>query len=277
MPAAAVRGPLARGIVCSWCAAAAGIPVDWHKRYLRQATWTRELRGYLLQQAGISRARRVLEVGCGTGAILEDFELSGNADAVTDPAVHGLDISSQALTQCRVHAPRALLTRADAQALPYLSQAFEITFCHFLLLWVKDAPGVVREMSRVTKRGGHVIAFAEPAYHKRTDLPAGLARLGELQQRSLIQQGADPTIGSRLAQMFWDAGLRIVESGSLLQWQPSSVDDDTFASEWEVLRQDLKGLASEAALDAWMKEDEQARRQGARLLHVPTFFALAQV
>lgn len=122
-----------------------------------------------------------------------------------------------------------------------------------------------------------MIAFAEPAYHERTDLPASLARLGELQQRSLIEQGADPTIGSRLGRMFRDAGLRIVESGSLSRWRPSAVDDDTFTSEWEVLREDLKGLASAAELDGWMEEDDRARRRGARLLHVPTFFALAQV
>jgi hypothetical protein len=91
-------------------------------------------------------------------------------------------------------------------------------------------------MSRVTRTGGHVIAFAEPAYDARKDLPDDLARLGELQQHSLIQQGADPTIGARLALVFRQAGLRIVESGSLSQWQPAAVDDETFASEWEVLR-----------------------------------------
>jgi hypothetical protein len=93
----------------------------------------------------------------------------------------------------------------------------------------------------------------------------------------LIQQGADPTIGSRLAVVFRQAGLRIVESGSLSQWQPAAVDNETFASEWEVIREDLKGLASEAELDAWMNVDDRERRLGRRLLHVPTFFALAQV
>jgi ubiquinone/menaquinone biosynthesis C-methylase UbiE len=251
--------------------------VDWHKRYLRQASWTRELRGYLLQQAGLSRARRVLELGCGTGAILQELAprpRSGNRNAL---AAYGLDISSHALAECRTHASHAHLTRADAHILPYASRTFEITFCHFLLLWVKDAPGVLREMSRVTRAGGHVIAFAEPAYNARKDLPASLNRLGELQQHSLIQQGADPTIGSRLAVVFRQAGLRIVESGSLSQWQPAAVDNETFASEWEVIREDLKGLASEAELDAWMNVDDRERRLGRRLLHVPTFFALAQV
>lgn len=251
--------------------------MDWHKRYLRQASWTRELRAYLLQHAGLSRARRVLEVGCGTGAVLQELLPRGDAEDGQAIAVHGLDISLDALSESRAYAPRAHLARADAHSLPYPSRTFEITFCHFLLLWVKDAPGVVREMSRVTRVGGHVIALAEPAYDARKDLPASLARLGELQQRSLIQQGADPTIGARLARIFQDAGLRIVESGSLSQWQPAAVDDEAFASEWEVLREDLKDFASDAELDAWMQVDDRARRGGRRLLHVPTFFALAQV
>ena len=44
--------------------------MNWHSRYLQQAAWTRELRTYVFEQAGISSANRILEVGCGTGAIL---------------------------------------------------------------------------------------------------------------------------------------------------------------------------------------------------------------
>jgi len=41
--------------------------MDWHKRYVQQAGWTSELRNYLFKRAGLSGARRVLEVGCGSG------------------------------------------------------------------------------------------------------------------------------------------------------------------------------------------------------------------
>jgi hypothetical protein len=46
--------------------------MDWHSRYLQQAGWTSKLRGYLFQRAGVDKASRVLEVGCGTGAVLKD-------------------------------------------------------------------------------------------------------------------------------------------------------------------------------------------------------------
>ncbi len=65
--------------------------MNWHTRYLQQAAWTRDLRTYLFEQAGLKSARRVLEVGCGTGAILR--ELSA-------PALHGLDLEAGSLDEC---------------------------------------------------------------------------------------------------------------------------------------------------------------------------------
>ena len=44
--------------------------MDWHARYTQQANWTGDLRHYLFEKAELARARRALEVGCGTGAIL---------------------------------------------------------------------------------------------------------------------------------------------------------------------------------------------------------------
>jgi ubiquinone/menaquinone biosynthesis C-methylase UbiE len=163
--------------------------MDWHKRFVQQAAWTSEIRLYLFERAGMQAAKRVLEVGCGTGAIL-----SGLA---TQAVMHGLDKDQARLSEARRHAPKANLACADALALPYASGIFDITFCHFLLLWVGDPFLALREMKRVTRPGGSILALAEPDYGARVDKPDELAVLGRWQTESLRRQGADPFIGIR--------------------------------------------------------------------------------
>jgi len=251
--------------------------MDWHKRYLQQASWTRELRAYLMKKAGISGARRILEVGSGTGVILREVAQTSAGPGGRSSSIHGLDLRAESLLHCRLHEPSAHLSRADALALPYADAVFDITFCHFLLLWVKEPGQALREMRRVTCRHGHVLALAEPDYSARVDRPDALAVLGKWQERSLARQGANTAIGSRVAELFRDSGLEIIETGALSPWQPQSLGRDDLAGEWEMLREDLNGLVPESELDRMMKLDAQARQRAERILHVPTYFVHAQV
>ena len=251
--------------------------MDWHRRYSRQASWTRELRRYLMERAQLDRAARLLETGCGTGVILQDTAQWSEKSAGRKFALHGLDIAAQALKQSALHAPMAHLTRGNALSLPYADGVFDITFCHFFLLWVRDPRGALDEMRRVTRPGGHVLVMAEPDYSERVDRPVDLAILGALQARSLKLQGADPTIGSHLAELLRQSGMQLVESGSMAQWLAPTLTDADFESEWEVLRDDVQDMLPSAELERLMQLDVQARRQGDRVLHVPTYFALARV
>jgi SAM-dependent methyltransferase len=251
--------------------------MDWHRRYLQQASWTRELRAYLLDRAGIERAQRVLEVGCGTGAILGDLVHYAGRAPDRQLAIHGVDNHLQALDRARVNVPAAILTRGDAQRLPLGDGCFDITCCHFLLLWLSDPLIAIHEMRRVTRASGHVLALAEPDYTAREDRPAELAYVGRLQTRALVEQGADPGIGSHVADLFDRAGLRIVESGTVASQDSAAIDDEEWATEWSTLRQDVSGQLSIAELDRLEQLDMQARRAGRRHLHVPTYFVHAQV
>ena len=239
--------------------------MNWHTRYTQQAKWTRDLRAYLFNHAKLDNSHRVLEVGCGTGAILSELP--------NHLSQHGLDIDPAALAECRVHAPTAALINGNALTLPYSNKTLDIVYCHFLLLWVKDPLQALHEMKRVTKTGGHIIAFAEPDYFKRVDKPDELVQLGKWQTESLIKQGADPSFGARLAELFFQAGITILETGTI-----QSVENEPSAEEWEiewaVIESDLADSVSVADIQKMKTLDQQARAHGERKLNVPTYFCL---
>ena len=126
---------------------------DWHARFIQQSGWTKELRSYLFKKIINKSNQRVLEVGCGTGVIINDVGLSKSR-------LHGLDINHKYLNKGLEIEPGILYTQGDAHELPFPDNNFDITFCHFLLMWVKKPSDVIREMARVTKKGGSVMSLA---------------------------------------------------------------------------------------------------------------------
>jgi SAM-dependent methyltransferase len=245
--------------------------MDWHARFIQQASWTHHLRDYLFARVGLADAPRVLDVGCGTGSLLAELP------ARTHAAIHGLDIEPRHLAEAHFHAPAAILTHGDVQALPYTSYVFDITFCHYLLLWVRDPLQALGEMRRVTRQGGHVLALAEPDYSKRIDRPEALAPLGRWQRESLLQQGADADVGGRLVGLFTRAGIKVLEAGTLQRegMKPNTAEEREL--EWVVLEADLNGFIPEEEIRAMKRLDGQAWKHGERLLYVPTFFACGVV
>jgi ubiquinone/menaquinone biosynthesis C-methylase UbiE len=229
--------------------------MNWHERYTQQARWTRALREYLFNKAGLTNARRVLEVGCGTGAVLS---------TITTPiSLHGLDLAPAALAEAKNHAPGAFLVNADAMSLPYPNFTFDITFCHFLLLWVGNPLQAVREMARVTRPNGYVLALAEPDYSQRVDEPKSLAPLGRWQSDALRAQGADPSFGARLADTFARAGIEIVETGTIQRSEKEAPRGER-ENEWAVIEADLAASVPGEDLQKMKSLDEQARARGER-------------
>lgn len=246
-------------------------PQDWHKRFTQQAQWTKDLRAYLYQHSGIENANRVLEVGCGTGAIL------GNLPEVV-PLQVGLDIDYTHLNLAIRKSLRSSLTQGDGHTLPYPEDCFDITLCHFLLLWVADPAQVLSEMVRVTRPGGTVLALAEPDYGGRIDYPEELSQLGAWQTDSLRTQGADPLMGRKLAGLFQKAGLQSVETGALGGQWSGSPNGEAWESEWAVLESDLNHKPSFSEKLGFLKDlDKSAYEKGERVLFVPTFYAWGRV
>ena len=243
-----------------------GDPEFWYQRYTRQVCWTLAARRYIFEQIRAHPSQRILEAGCGSGAVLESLNKDGFSNTI------GLDIDYQAL-RLAVNHP---VTTADALNLPYSQNSFDISLCHFLLLWVTDPLKVLKEMSRVTKPGGWVIALAEPDYGGRIDYPEELEQLGKVQSQSLRDQGADIFTGRKLKSFFADCGLENIRSGIISAQWDRGFDQAEFDLEWAVLEKDLEGKVSSEELERVYKIDLEASRQGRRVLFMPIFYAFGQ-
>ncbi len=244
---------------------------QWHERFQQQAIWTASLRAFLFSQVKIHSCKNVLEVGSGTAAISQSLH------SLTRASLYGLDIDCARTQFARREDPQTNFVSADAFSTPFPSGLFDLTFCHYLLLWLHEPAKAITEMRRITRSGGKVLALAEPDYLARVDAPASLQSLGQLQTRALLHQGARTDAGRNLAGWFLQAGLEDVQYGVSGFQLPAGEIPTWFESEWQMFQSDL-GLEH---LNAhWLKmkeEDRQAWLSGQRVLWIPTFYAIGTV
>jgi SAM-dependent methyltransferase len=107
----------------------------------------------MLDFAGVRAGMRVLDVGCGTGA------LAGRAAAVVGAAnVAGADPSESFVESCRRRVPEADVRVAPAEHLPFEGDSFDAVLAQLVVPFMSDAPRGVSEMARVARPGGVVAA-----------------------------------------------------------------------------------------------------------------------
>jgi len=108
----------------------------------------------LLEGVPLAGARRVLDLGCGTGfPLLELAERLGSGAFVA-----GLDPWAQALSRARARiarwSARAAVVRGNGAAMPFRSGAFDLVVSNLGVNNFDDAPGALRECRRVLAPGG---------------------------------------------------------------------------------------------------------------------------
>jgi SAM-dependent methyltransferase len=118
--------------------------------------WSRQTARVFLDWLAVPPASRWLDVGCGTGA------LSAAILTVAHPArVTGLDASQEyaAYASARLQDARAEFQQGDAQALPFVDGAFDVTVSALMLNFLPDPRRGLAEMVRVTRPDGVVAVY----------------------------------------------------------------------------------------------------------------------
>ncbi|MFP5298713.1 MAG: class I SAM-dependent methyltransferase [Actinomycetota bacterium] len=102
----------------------------------------------LLPGLPLGTAERVLEVGAGIGALMEDI-----AREAPSADVHGVDLAEGMIRLAPKDRPRAV---ADARNLPFRDGTFDVAIAAFILFHIPEPTDGVADMARVLRDGGTV-------------------------------------------------------------------------------------------------------------------------
>jgi SAM-dependent methyltransferase len=116
--------------------------------YARNARFVSDLGAPLLELLAPRPGERILDLGCGDGALTEKLAASG-CDVVA------VDASPEQVAAARARGLDARVQRAEV--LPFAAE-FDAVLSNAVLHWVKDQPAALAAIHRALKPGGRVVA-----------------------------------------------------------------------------------------------------------------------
>jgi SAM-dependent methyltransferase len=174
--------------------------------------------------AGVSAGQRVLDVGCGPGALTEEL-----VDRLGPESVSAVDPSEPFVAAARERQPEVDVRRASAEQLPFRDGAFDAALAQLVVHFMSDPAAGVAEMKRVTREGGMVAACVWDHGGGRGPLSVYWRAARELEPDIEDESALVGTHEGDLRRLFAAAGLGQVEETALTV----SVAHPTFDDWWE--------------------------------------------
>ncbi len=244
---------------------------EWHKRFRDQANWTFEARKFILSEIDLPKSPKQIEIGSGTGIILEQTEFLTGSKCI------GLDLNWHNIKFNKTNHPNQEVVMADGNLIPLPSGLFDFVLCHYLVLWIKDPVILLKEMKRITKQGGWICCFAEPDYQGRIDFPIENQRLAQEQNLGLLEQGIRLDTGRKLAYWMEKTGLSDIHWGIIGSHQSLSRSKESKSNEWAITKNDLSFKFPPEKIDFEEQKLLLNNSENTSISFIPTFYAYAQV
>jgi SAM-dependent methyltransferase len=107
----------------------------------------------LADLAGVRHGQRVLDVGCGPGALTAELVTRLGPEAVS-----AVDPSEPFVAAARARNPDVHVLHASAEQLPFPDEVFDASLAQLVVHFMSDPVAGLAEMARVTRQGGVVAA-----------------------------------------------------------------------------------------------------------------------
>jgi SAM-dependent methyltransferase len=197
--------------------------------------------------AGVAAAQRVLDVGCGPGALTAELVTRLGADAVS-----AVDPSEQFVAAARVRHADVRVERAAAEKLPFEDQLFDAALAQLVVHFMADPVAGLREMARVTRARGVVAACVWDHGNGHGPLSLFWEAARELDPDVEDESRRAGARRGHLAELFDAAGVREVEEDAL----SVDVEHPSFEEWWEPF---MLGVGPAGGYAARLDSRRQAR------------------
>jgi SAM-dependent methyltransferase len=227
------------------------VAADAYDRFMGR--YSRLLSPLFADLAGIRAGLRVVDVGCGPGAL--SGELVGRVGAADVAAV---DPSEPFVAAVRARHPGVDVRRASAEGLPFKDEEFDAALAQLVVHFMTDPVAGLAEMARVTRRQGVIAACVWD--HGGGQGPLGRFWQAARQLDPSVDDGSERagTHQGQLQELFRTAGLHEVVESSLVV----SLEHPGFDDWWDPLTRGVGPAGSYVvSLDAGRQAELRARCQ----------------
>jgi SAM-dependent methyltransferase len=179
--------------------------------YLRfMGRYSEPLAAQFADLAGARGGQRLLDVGCGPGALTAEL-----VNRVGPGAVSAVEPSASFVAAARERLPGVDIRQTGAERLPFGDAAFDAALAQLVVHFMADPVAGLREMGRVTRPGGAVAACVWDHAGGRGPLSAFWRAVRELDPGADDESNLAGVREGHLAELFTQAGLDAVEVTTL--------------------------------------------------------------
>jgi SAM-dependent methyltransferase len=177
---------------------------------------------------------RILEIGCGKGAILSHLHSAGFQCT-------GIDIDPDALKDCRIEHPELSVELSSGDAIPFPAASFDVVLSFDVLEHIRDTDRHLAEVKRVLAPKGQYLLQTP---NKWTNIPFEILRHVKKMHLSPVAAYKEATREHCALHNYWQLRLRLQRNA----FEPSFIDVPVVNEYFETKMRNYLGALGPALL-----------------------------